>query len=89
MTDKQQAVAVTNEASKFGLGRLKPGSVVVTVGNQINHQTLHEIIDTLLGEHGCLTCGLGGLDIIIRHQDPRILDAFHQIPAVRDVTVVR
>jgi hypothetical protein len=89
MSDTQQPRAAVAEASSFGIGRLKPGSVVVTVGSKVTNKNLHDIIDSIAKQHGCLACGLGGLDIIIRQQDIRVNEAFQQIPEVRDVAVIR
>jgi exosome complex RNA-binding protein Rrp4 len=74
--------------SKFGVGRLKPGTVQVTVGSKVTAKSLHDIMDLTIKMHGCLACGLGGLDVIIRSQDPRISEAFQQISDVKDVSII-
>ena len=45
-----------------------------------------DIVDAIIHLHGCAPCGLGGLDILIRQQDPRLAEAFKKIPAVADVS---
>lgn len=42
------------------------GSVQVTVPKTIHAKTIHALLDEIFKQHGCLTCGLGGIDIHIR-----------------------
>jgi hypothetical protein len=84
---KSEAAKVT--ASTFGVGRLKPGSVQITVGTKVTQKNLHDIIDTIINLHGCMACGLGGLDIVIRPQDPLIFEGFQHIAEVKDVVIIR
>lgn len=83
----EQEKAVHPNASQFGTGQLRPGTLQVTVGQEITRASLHEIVDTIVHLHGCAPCGLGGLDILIRQQDPLLSEAFKKIPAVADVTL--
>lgn len=87
MSDKEKTSSVN--ASAFSIGALRPGTVQVTVGKQIDQKALHTIIDTIISQHGCPACGLGGIDILIRQQDPRVIDAFQHISDVREVSVYR
>jgi hypothetical protein len=87
MSETEKVTSVS--ASAFGVGVLRPGTVQVTVGKQVNKKNLHDIIDRIFDQHGCLGCGLGGLDVHIRAQDPTIIDRFQDIPEVKDVTVIR
>lgn len=89
MSEIENSEAANVSASAFGVGRLKPGSLVVTVGSKVAPKNLHDITDAIIKQHGCLACGLGGLDILIRAQDPRILEGFQHIAEVKDVTIVR
>lgn len=86
--EKTEIATPALTTSTFGVGRLKPGTVQVTVGSKVTAKSLHDIMDLTIRMHGCLTCGLGGLDIIIRSQDPRISEAFQQIPDVKDVSII-
>ena len=88
MSDQERSSAASN-VSKFGTGALRPGTVQVTVGKNVTQADLHRLIDTVIGQHGCMACGLGGIDLIIRQQDPRIIEAFEHIPEVKEVTVYR
>lgn len=85
MTEQEKTANLN--ASQFGAGKLRPGTLQVTVGQDITRTSLHEIIDTIVHLHGCAPCGLGGLDILIRQQDPLLSEAFKKIPAVADVTL--
>ncbi len=85
MTEQEKTANLN--ASQFGTGKLRPGTLQVTVGQEITRASLHEIVDTIVHLHGCAPCGLGGLDILIRQQDPLLSEAFKKIPAVADVTL--
>lgn len=85
--EKSEAANVT--ASAFGVGRLNSGSVQVTVSTKVTQKNLHDIIDVITKQHGCMACGLGGLDIVIRTQDPRIIEDFQHIAEVKDVAIIR
>ena len=89
MMEKEKTAAAVNTASQFGTGVLRPGTLKVTVGQEVSNSALHEIVDTIVRLHGCAPCGLGGLDILIRQQDPLLSDAFRKIPAVTDVALHR
>lgn len=88
MSEQDKTASVAN-ASQFGIGVLRPGTVQVTVSEQVTQADLHNIIDKVIIQHGCLPCGLAGIDLVIRPQDPRIIKAFEDIPAVKEVTVYR
>ncbi|MEQ1601163.1 MAG: hypothetical protein HOP04_04060 [Methylophilaceae bacterium] len=89
MSEIGKSEAANLTASAFGVGRLRPGTVQVTVGSRISPKNLHDIIDSIINLHGCLACGLGGLDVLLRPQDPRILEGFQNIPEVKDVVIIR
>jgi len=61
----------------------------VTVGNRVSRENLHDIIDRIINLHGCMACGLGGLDLRIRPQDQLVIEHFQKIPEVKDVVVIR
>ena len=89
MTGTEKSEAANFTASALGINRLKPGALQVTVGANVTKKHLYEIIDQITRQHGCLACGLGGLDIVIRPQDPRIMEGFLNIPEVKDVVIFR
>jgi len=78
--------AETINASQLGAGKLRPGTLQLTVNQSVTRASLHDIVDAIIHLHGCAPCGLGGLDILIRQQDPRLTEAFKKIPAVADVS---
>ena len=80
---------VGSQTSFFGAGQLRPGAVQVTVKDTIQRQELTKLIETIADLHGCRGCGLGGLDVVIRPEDPRIKDAFRDLENVVDVAVLR
>jgi hypothetical protein len=76
-------------ASAFGIGVLKPGTLQVTVSRQVTRDDLHTLIDRIAKQHGCMACGLGGLDLVIRTQDP-IFDVISEgIASIKEVSVYR
>jgi hypothetical protein len=85
IVEKQEHV----NASKFGLGALKPGTIQVTVDRGVTKSDLHNVIDNLTKHHGCDGCGLAGLDLVIRTPDPVIDVVAAGIPSVKDVAVFR
>lgn len=80
---------VTRQASFFGAGRLRPGALQVTVTEKINREQLDKLVARIVELHGCPACGLGGLDVVIRPQDPRIQESFRELEGIADVTILR
>lgn len=89
MSEVEKSAAAGATASAFGVGRLNPGSLQVTVSSKVNQKHLHDLVDAIINQHGCIACGLAGLDIVIRPQDPRIIEGFQHISEVRDVSIIR
>ena len=79
----------TLTASHFEVSPLHPGTLEVTVRPGITQDALYKIIDRVGRLHGCLACGLGGLDLLIRQQDLHVIEAFKEIDAVADVSLLR
>lgn len=84
MSEEKEALTVEG-ASKLGIGRLKPGGLVVDFRQLPDRKVLDAIIDRILDLHGCRTCGLAGLDLVIRPPDPLLEDRFRDIPEVGSV----
>jgi hypothetical protein len=76
-------------ASHFEVGPLHPGTLQVTIKPGVTQDSLYKIIDRIGRLHGCLACGLGGLDLLIRQQDLYVIEAFKEIEAVADVRLQR
>lgn len=86
MSEKEK---VSLNASAFGVGVLKPGTLQVTVSRQVTRDDLHTLIDRITKQHGCMACGLGGLDLVIRTQDPILEIISEGIASIKDVSVHR
>lgn len=46
--------------------KLAAGTVRVDVKSGVSSKSIHALLDEIFKQHGCLTCGLGGIDIHIR-----------------------
>lgn len=88
MSEIGKSVAANLTASAFRVSPLNPGTLQVTVGKGVSRENLHQIIDEIINLHGCMACGLGGLDLRIRPQD-LVSERFQKIPEVKDVVVIR
>ena len=42
------------------------GTVLVSVGKKANAKAIHSLLDEIFKLNGCLTCGLGGIDLTLR-----------------------
>ena len=55
------------KATKAATSRAKlAGPVVISVGKAANAKAIHSLLDEIFKLNGCLTCGLGGIDITLR-----------------------
>ena len=70
---------------KLDFGGLRPGALQLVVQRGVKAESLHVALDKILDEHGCPTCGLNGLDVNIRVQDP-IFEDFSKISGVADIS---
>jgi len=75
--------------SQLGVSKLRPGTLQVTLSDKVKLEELHSLIDRIVDLNGCRTCGLGGIDVILREVDPVFYERFADIPSVQDVTLVR
>lgn len=66
------------------VGRLRPGTIRVSVKREIKSDELHAALDRILDLHGCPTCGLNGLDVLFRHFQP-INEAFREFKNISNV----
>ncbi len=48
-------------------------------------KSLHSVLDRIITLHGCVTCGLGGIDLRIRVQDALLIEKFQDIEGIQDV----
>jgi hypothetical protein len=70
------------------IGRFRPGTVELVFNSDIKIDSLHKAIEYAVRFHGCTPCGLNGLDLRFRGQDP-IFDQFKEIDGLRDVNVYK
>jgi hypothetical protein len=80
-----------NEAafSQLGVGKLRSGTLQVTLAEEVLIEDLHKLIDRIVILNGCFKCGLAGIDIYMRGVDPIMFNRFADIGAVRNVTLIR
>jgi hypothetical protein len=85
----EKSVQKETSVSQLGVGKLRPGTIQITLADEVKLEDLHSVIDRIVNLNGCRACGLGGIDVIFRGVDPVIYQRFADIPAVRDVTLIR
>ncbi len=76
-------------ATITGIGNLRPGTLELVVAPDMAARDVHRLLDTVFELHGCKACGLNGLDLRLRPQDPVMLEKFRGIEGVRDVNIYR
>lgn len=69
--------------------QVKGGTVEIHLANDVKLETLRSIVETIPRISGCTTCGLVGIDLILRGGDPVELGAIRNLPGVTGVNVVR
>lgn len=84
-----QEIKAEPTAAMTGIGNLRPGTLELVVAPDMAARDLHKVLDTVFDLHGCSACGLNGLDLRLRTQDPVILERFRGIEGVRDVNIYR
>lgn len=84
-----QESQVEPTAAITGIGNLRPGTLELVIAPDMAARDLHKLLDTVFDLHGCSGCGLNGLDLRLRPQDPVIYERFRGIEGVRDVNIYR
>lgn len=87
MQEKTKAQAKVS--METGVGALRPGTAVLVVEEGIALKSLQESIARVVGIHGCMACGLAGLDLHFRVQEKLLVDKFRDIEGLRDVAIIR
>jgi hypothetical protein len=87
MAEKSLQPAVS--ASRLGVSSLRPGTLQITLRQGVEITDLHMVIDRITDLNGCRSCGLNGIDVLWRIQDPFIVDRFADIKSVSDVVLHR
>lgn len=68
--------------------KLAAGTVRVDLKPGVSSKSIHALLDEIFKQHGCLTCGLGGIDIHLRPLEV-IQPNLGQIEGVVGVTLGR
>ncbi|MEO1259756.1 MAG: hypothetical protein AAFZ15_13270 [Bacteroidota bacterium] len=76
--------AIANIARPLTIGGLRAGAVQLTVARRVKAEQVHAALDKIFELHGCLPCGLNGLDIVFRHSTP-LNDAFKGFEGIEAV----
>ena len=83
---EEKAVRIEAES---GIGSLRAGTVQFVIEEGIKADSLHEIIDRVIGLHGCTACGLAGIDLRFRVRDNILFEKFEKIQGLHDVIIQR
>lgn len=79
------------EAANLGvsqIGRIRPGTLELVFQRDIKIDSIHKAVDAAMKWHGCLACGMNGLDLRFRPQEV-YFEAFSHIEGLRDINVYR
>lgn len=79
---------VAKQLAASEMGRLRPGTLELVFDRNITVDSLHKAVDTALKWHGCVACGLNGIDLRFRIQDP-VFEVFNEVKGLRDINVFR
>ena len=69
-------------------GRLRPGTLELVFERDIKVESLHKAVLAAVRWNGCTPCGLNGLDLRFRLQDP-VFEVFNEVEGLRDINVIR
>ncbi len=73
---------------KSEIGSIRPGTLELVFERDIKADSIHKALETAFRWHGCTACGLNGLDLRFRVQDP-VFEIFNKIEGLRDINVYR
>ena len=79
---------VTKQVAMSEIGRFRPGTVELVFDRDVKVDSLHKALLATVRWHGCVACGLNGLDLRFRGQDP-VFEQFKDIEGLRDVNIYR
>ncbi|MCS3798487.1 hypothetical protein [Niastella sp. OAS944] len=89
MSDKSIVQPEAGIASAHaGIGGLRPGTIQLTFKEGIVAKSVHESLDRIFKLHGCIGCGLLGIDLRLRIEDP-IFSKLRDIDGLIDATIFR
>jgi hypothetical protein len=75
-------------AEKGEIGGLRRGTVELVFDREVNVESLQKALLATVRWYGCVACGLNGLDLRFRDQDP-LFEQFKDIEGLRDINVYR
>ena len=70
------------------MGPIRPGTLELVFERDIKVDSIHKALEAAFRWHGCIACGLNGLDLRFRIQDPAF-EVFNAVEGLRDVNVYR
>ena len=79
--------AATNIATSE-LSKIRPGTLELVFERDIKLESIHKAVEAAVRWHGCIACGLNGIDLRFRVQDPAF-DVFNKIEGLQDINVYR
>ena len=83
MAKKQEAaknVAISE------MGTIRPGTLELVFERDISIESIHKGVEAAVRWHGCTPCGLNGLDLRFRVQNPAF-EAFKDVKGLSDINV--
>lgn len=83
-----KATEAAKNISISEMGKARPGTLELVFDRKVKIDDIHKAIKVAVGWHGCTACGLNGLDLRFRVQDP-VFEVFNEIEALRDINVYR
>lgn len=83
MPDKSVFTQLAEESRAQSLGRVE-----VTVGKGVTLEQIQKLFATIGRMHGCLPCGLGGIDVIIHHEVDDFGQKVGALEGIRNVNFV-
>ncbi len=70
------------------MGEIRPGTLELVFDRSVKIDDIHKAVEVAVGWHGCVACGLNGIDLRFRVQDP-VFEVFNKIKTIRDINVYR
>ena len=70
------------------MGKIRPGTLEMVFKRDVNIKSIQDATIAAFRWHGCTPCGLNGLDLRFRVQDP-VFEVFNEIEGLTDINVYR
>ena len=81
-------VEAKKELALSDVGAIRPGTLELVFRRDIGVESIHKAVEAAFRWHGCIACGLNGLDLRFRAQDP-VFDVFKEVEGLQDINVYR